>query len=134
MDVDTTRMRGSYPSLTEGDGGAVSIMSDEVRREDLQKTHNLLQIWNVIGSIANLMTDSLAFGQLLLEDGSFCVSTLIGIKGVMSTLEAHHTRPHVSLHCTSGGDPSSLLARGFPLTANIKTIRPSNKSPLTASR
>ena len=56
------------------DGCAVSIMRNEVRREDLHKTHNLLQIWNVIGSIANLITDFLVFGQLLLEDGSFCVT------------------------------------------------------------
>ena len=34
VDVDTTRMRGAFPSLTEGDGAAVSIMSDEVRGEN----------------------------------------------------------------------------------------------------
>jgi hypothetical protein len=131
--VDTTRMRGVFPSLTEGDGGAVSIMSDEVRQEDLHRTHNLLQIWNVIGSIANLLTDFLVFGQLLLEDNSFVWTPPWGLKVGMSMLGTHHKKPYVSLHCTSGGDPSPLLARGFPVTANIKTIRPPIRSPLTAS-
>ncbi len=36
---------------------------------------------------------------------------------ILSMLGAHHTKPHVYLYWTSGGDPSSRLVRGRLVTA-----------------
>ena len=81
----------------------------------------LLQFCNVIDNIATLTTDVSVFKLLSVGDKSFVVEAPVSIEVVNpSRLGAHHTKPHVSLCRTSGGDPSSRLVRGFPVTANMK--------------
>jgi hypothetical protein len=85
--------------------------------------YNVLQFWNVIGSIAIFTLAVSVFEplRLLVGDESFWVDALININVViLSRVEAHHIKLHVSLCLTSGADQSSRLVRGFPVTDNIK--------------
>jgi hypothetical protein len=84
--------------------------------------HNLLQFWDVIGSIATFTLPILVFGplRLLSGDRSFWVSVTVNIKVDSIKLDAHHPELDVSLYWTFVGDPSLILVRGSPTTANIK--------------
>ena len=87
--------------------------------------HNLLQFWNVIETMATLTGELSVFEPLLVGDESSWVDTPMRIEAsyrrrvCASTLEAHHTKPYVSLYRTSGEDPSSRLVQGSLVTANV---------------
>ena len=85
--------------------------------------HNLPQFWNAIESMATFTTVISVFGplRLLVGDKSFWMDAVVRVKMViLSGLEAHQTKLYVSQCWTSGGDSSSRLVQGFPVTANIK--------------
>jgi hypothetical protein len=82
--------------------------------------HYLLQIGDVIDSVATLTTDVSVFGPLSVGDESLGMGAAVRIKvAILSRFEAHHIEFYVSLYWTSGGDPSSRLVQGFLLTANM---------------
>jgi hypothetical protein len=95
---------------------------------------------NVIDNIATLTTDVSVFKLLSVGDKSLGVEAPVSIKVVNpSRLGAHHTKLHVSLCLTSGGDPPSRLVRGFLVTANMNeqcdatSIQESTHSVMTKS-
>ena len=80
------------------DGLAVPVMTESGETIS-HRTHNLLQFWNVVESIATLTTDLSVFGMLLVGDKSFWVNAPVR-REVVSVLmmESHHTKPYVSLY------------------------------------
>ena len=91
----------------------------ESGRTTPHKLDNLLQLRNVIESIATFTIAKSEFG-LLVGDRSFWVDASRENRSrVCTMLETHRTKPYVSLYWTPEGDPSFRLVQGCPLTADI---------------
>ena len=76
---------------------------------------------NFIDTIAILTTDASVFGPLSVGDKSLGVETLVKNKDMaLSKSGAYHTKLYRSLCWTFGGDPSSRLVRGFPVTTKMR--------------
>ena len=105
------------------DGDAASDMSETVSKDNSTQNAQPTLVWGChrnhsyrySGHVGVWATRAIGQGR------SFWGGRPVSIKVVIvSRLGAHNTDFSVFLCRTSGGDPSSRLDRGFPVTANIK--------------
>jgi hypothetical protein len=112
-------------SCTRGDPshwGSISVVSHKSHNATLYGMYSLPEFWGFIDSIAILTTDVSVFGPLSVADTLSVEAPLRNKVVILSKLGAHHTGLCVSRCQTSAGDPSSHLVRGFPATADMRTI------------
>jgi len=86
------------------------------------RTECLPQSWDFIDSIATLTIDISVFGPLSVADALGVEASLRNKVVILSRSGAHHTELCVFPYWTSAGDPLPHLVRGFPVTADMRTM------------